>query len=237
MRTWMSGMTLLAVVAIIQPAGAQQTFDEQALDGPAPATGESVLRDGKWEVRLGALFQDKTDASFDGGTTVDIDSNAGVRLGISRHLSQHFELGFNLDLRETDYEANITGDAPGELFPVSGELEYTNVSLDATYNLMSGKFTPFLFASAGWSWVDTNISTDPPEAGCWWDPWWGFVCDSFRDTRTVDGFTSDAGVGLRLDFNESYALNASYRRTWHDWDHASEKVDVDSYALTLGFKF
>lgn len=242
MRTWIAGTALLLAVMVAQTAGAQGTldepmFDEDVQEATGMTTDDSALRGGKWETRLGVLFQDSTDVSFDGGTTADIDSEVGFRIGMSRHLSDHFELGLNLDWLKPDYDANLRGDALGEVFPASGDLEYTNVSLDVTYNILSDNFTPFLLGGAGWSWVDTNIATEPPETGCWWDPWWGLVCESFQNTRTIDGFTYEAGAGLRYDFNESYALSASYRKTWHDWDHADGKVDIDSYLLTLGLKF
>lgn len=237
MKTGIAGAALLVTAMIAQSAGAQGTFDEPSFVEPSGTGGESVLRDGKWETRIGAMFQDSTDASFDGGTSVNIDSDTGIRVGMSHHLSDHFELGFNLDWFKTDYSANVAGDTPGEIFPVEGDLEYTNLSFDATYNLMAGNFTPFVLASAGWNWVDTNIATGPPQTGCWWDPWWGLICESFQSTRTIDGFTYGAGAGLRYDFNESYSLSASYRKTWYDWDNASDRVDADSYALMLGFKF
>jgi opacity protein-like surface antigen len=85
--------------------------------------------------------------------------------------------------------------------------------------------------------VDTNIATEPPQTGCWWDPWWGYVCTTFQDTKTIDGFTYEVGLGARYDFNESFSLSGSYRKTWHDWDHADGAVDIDTAILSFGYKF
>jgi len=63
MKTWIAGMTLLAAACFAQTASAQAD------------------RGGRWETRLGLIFQDSTDASFDGGTTASIDSDTGFRVG------------------------------------------------------------------------------------------------------------------------------------------------------------
>lgn len=222
MKAWIAGIAILTITGLSQQALAQSG---------------SGMREGRWETRLGMLYQDSSDASFDGGTTANIDSELGFRLGIGYHWTSQVEFGFNFDWVQPDYSARIVGDQTGEIFPVKGDLEYMSASFDATYNFMPGQFTPFVTGAIGWSWVDTNIATEPPQTGCWWDPWWGYVCTSFQDTRTIDGFTYAAGLGARYDINEMLSLSASYRITWYDWPNASGSVDSDSYALTLGWKF
>lgn len=223
MKTWMSGMALLAGALLVQPAIAQ---------GFGTGSGD---RAGKWETRLALLFQQSADADFDGGTTASLDSDTGFRIGVGHHLTDQIELGFNLDLLSADYDARIVGDVA--VFPVDGELEYTNASFDATFNFMTGQFSPFVVGAIGWSWVDTNIATEPPQIGCWWDPWWGYVCTDFQDTRTLDGFTYEVGIGARYDFNDVFSLSGSYRKTWHDWDNADGAVDIDTAILSFGWKF
>ena len=159
MKAWIAVVLFSSVVWCAQPAAAQGSGD----------------REGKWEARLALLFQQSADADFDGGTTASIDSDTGFRIGFGHHLTDQIELGFNLDLVQADYDARIVGDVG--IFPVNGELDSTNASFDATFNFMTGQFSPFIVGAIGWSWVDTNIATEPPQIGCWWDPWWGYVCD------------------------------------------------------------
>ena len=201
------------------------------------AAAQSADREGRWESRIGALFLNSSDADFEGGTTAEFDSDTGFRFGFAYHYTDNLEVGLNLGVGTTDYRADVAGDEPGEFFAVRGELEYTTFTLDGTYNMLAGPFSPFLTAGIGWSWADTNIATGPPETGCWWDPWWGYVCTSFQDTRTIDGFSYGVGVGARYDVTETVMVLGSYRINWIDFDKAESTPDFDGFELSFGWKF
>lgn len=194
-------------------------------------------RTGDWETRIGVIFNNSSDADFEGGTTADFDSDVSFLIGLGYHFSESLELGGNLSFGQRDYEARIAGDQPGEVFPVKGETESTMLMLDATWNFMPGAFTPFVTAGLGWSWVDTNIATAPPQVGCWWDPWWGYVCTGFQPTRTIDGFAYQLGAGLRYEFSDTFSVNGSYRITWIDFEQAQSTPDFDGFQLSLGWRF
>jgi opacity protein-like surface antigen len=202
-----------------------------------PAYAQSADRAGTWETRLDIVYQNSSDWDFDGGTTADVDSDTSFLVGVGYHLNDNFELGGNLTFGQTDYTADIVGDEIGEIFAVRGEYESTSLMFDATWNFLPGAFTPFASASAGWSWVDTNIATGPPQTGCWWDPWWGYVCSSFQDTKSIDGFTYGFDVGARYDFSDTIAAHASYRMMWVDLDNADGTPDVDGFRIGIGWKF
>jgi opacity protein-like surface antigen len=198
---------------------------------------QSSGREGQWETRVGFLFQNSSEADFKGGTTADFDSDLGFRFGLAYHYTDQVEFGLNLGVGQTDYSADIAGDEPGEFFRVKGDLDYTTLTVDGTWNFMSGPFSPFVTGGIGWSWVDTNIATGPPETGCWWDPWWGYVCTSFQDTRTIDGFSYGVGVGARYELTDTVAVHGSYRVNWIDFEEAESTPDFDGFELTFGWKF
>jgi len=201
------------------------------------AAAQSADREGRWESRIGALFLNSSDADFEGGTTAEFDSDTGFRFGFAYHYTDNLEVGLNLGVGTTDYRAEVAGDEPGEFFAVRGDLEYTTLTLDGTYNMLAGPFSPFLTAGIGWSWADTNIATGPPETGCWWDPWWGYVCTSFQDTRTIDGFSYGVGAGARYDVTQTVVVLGSYRINWIDFDKAESTPDFDGFELSFGWKF
>jgi opacity protein-like surface antigen len=218
-RSWMGRMAFVATLAAL-PVGSALSADRQ----------------GTWETRLDITYQNSSDWDFNGGTTAEIDSDTSLLLGLAYHISDQLELGGNVTFGQTDYEADIVGDTVPD-FSVRGEYESTALTFDATWNFMPGDFSPFVSATAGWSWVDTNIATEPPQTGCWWDPWWGYVCTTFQDTKSLDGFTYGFDVGARYDFTDSFAIHASYRMMWVDLDNASGTPDIDGFRLGIGWKY
>lgn len=202
-----------------------------------PAAAQSADRAGTWETRFGVAFLNSSDADFKGGTTAEFDSELGFDFGLAYHLTNNFEVGFTLGLGQPDYQARIAGDEPGEFFNVKGDLDYSTLLVDATWNMLSGPFSPFVTGGIGWTWVDTNIATEPPETGCWWDPWWGYVCSSWQDTKTIDGFTYRLGIGARYDITPTVAVHGSYRIDWIDLDNAEGTPDFDGFELSFGWKF
>ena len=208
----------------------------------APAATDAAGREGSWETTLGVVFQNSSDADFQGGTTAEFDSDTSFVFGLGYHYTDNLEFGARLGIGTTDYEASIATDANGDgnhdgFVDVRGDLEFTTLLFDATWNFMSGPFSPFVTGAIGWNWVDTNIATGPPQTGCWWDPWWGYVCTSFQDTRTLDGFAYQLGVGARYDFTDTVAVHGSYRINWVDFDQARGTPDFDGFQLSVGWKF
>ena len=221
---WTYGLAFLAAMAAI------------------PAASADANRGGTWETRLGVLFTNSSNWDFSGGTTADIKSDSSFLVGAGYHLNDNLELGGNFTYGQTDYEAEIATDVDNDgvqdgTLGARGEYESSSLLFDATWNFMPGQFTPYVTATAGWTWVDTNIATGPPQTGCWWDPWWGYVCSTFQDTKSLDGFSYGLGVGARYDFNDQFAMKAAYRMQWVDLSNASGTPDIDGFELTFGWKF
>ena len=140
----------------------------------APAAfAQSADRAGTWETRLDIVYQNSSDWDFNGGTTADIDSDTSFLIGVGYHLSDNLELGGNITFGQTDYSADIVGDEIGEIFGVTGEYEYTSLLFDATWNFLPGAFSPFVSASAGWSW---KRNRRPSASGHCSASWTGFAC-------------------------------------------------------------
>ena len=112
-----------------------------------------------------------------------------------------------------------------------------SLMLDVAYTFLTGPVSPYVVGGVGWSWVDTNIATEPPQVGCWWHPWWGYVCTSWQDTRTVDGLAYEVGLGMRYDFSDSLAADAAYRMRWVDFENATSTPSFDTLQLNLVWKF
>jgi outer membrane protein assembly factor BamD len=209
----------------------------QAESGRGVFRGAPADRNGRWEARAGASIGNSADVDFEGGTKATIDGGVGFLLGVGYHYNDRLQFGSTVSFDQKDYDAEIAGDTPGESFTAKGSLDTMSIMLDASYNFLTGPFTPFVVGSVGWSWVDTNVATEPPNIGCWWHPWYGYICTSWQDTRTVDGLAYELGVGLRYDFNEALAADGSYKMRWVDFDNAVDTPSFDGLQLNLIWKF
>jgi opacity protein-like surface antigen len=190
-----------------------------------------------WTTRLGLNYQLTSDTDFDGGTTAEFKSSTGFLIGLGFALSDKLEVGANFTYDERDYDARLAGDAPGEVFPVKGDLESMGVMFNLNYYFMTGRFTPFVTTGVGWNFVDTNIPSEPPTVGCWWNPWYGYICQGFQETKNVDGLTYQAGAGLRYRLNPSLTLSGSYQRSWLDFPKADGTPTFDGIQLILDWGF
>jgi outer membrane protein assembly factor BamD len=200
-------------------------------------TYSAAARAGRWEPRIGLVYQNSSTTDFKGGTTVDVASGTGFVVGVDYHFSDRLSVGSNLSYDRKDYQADVAGDQPGEIFPIKGTLTTMSLMVDSTYNFLTGQFTPIVTGGIGWSSVDTNIATGPPDVGCWWDPWYGYVCTSFQDTKTISGFAYELGVGVRYDFSNFLAADGIYKMKWVGFDNATSTPSYDGFQIDLGWKF
>lgn len=222
-------------------ASANGTAPPAAAAAEAPAAGRApalAMDDGRpWQTRLGANYQLTTDTDFDGGSTVEFNSSVGFLVGLGYELSPHFEVGANFTYDDRDYEGSLAGDEPGEFFPIQGSLQSMGVMIDLNYYFTTGRFTPFITTGIGWNFIDTKIPTAPPQVGCWWDPWYGYVCQGFQETKDANGFAYQAGAGFRYRVNPSVSLNGSYRVNWLDFPKADGTPDFGQFQFTVDWGF
>lgn len=211
------------------------TGAEPPVAGRAP---DLAMDDGrKWRGRLGASYQPTTNTDFDGGSEVEFNSNTALLAGLGYEVTEHLEVGASFTYEERDYEASLAGDSPGEFFAVEGDLESMGLMFDLSYYFLTGRFRPFVSAGAGWNFVDTSIPTTPPQVGCWWNPWFGYICEDFQETKSVDGFAYQAGAGVRYQINPAISLSGSYRMSWLDYPKADGTPTFDAIQLILNWGF
>jgi opacity protein-like surface antigen len=156
---------------------------------------------------------------------------------VDYNFSERLSAGASLGYDSKDYTAEAPGDDPGEIFKLKGDLTTLSLMFDGTYNFLTGPLTPFVSAGLGWSSVDTNIATGPPDVGCWWNPWYGYICTSTQDTKTESGFAYEVGLGLRYDINEFLVADGLYRMRWVSFDNAEGTPSYDGFQMSLGWKF
>jgi hypothetical protein len=206
---------------------------------PRATAGESE-RPMKWQMSIPMTFT--SGASYTSQeTSVKINDDLGWGFGFGYHLNKRFMVGMDLTWLSANYDANVAVDIDGDgiqddSVDIGGTLDAANMQFVGQYNILGGRVTPFLRASLGWTWIDSNIPSGPTQGVCWWDPWWGYVCDTWQPTFEDTAFAYGAAVGVRGELTDRFFVEGSYNVLWVDFDRAGTQ-NLDGFRLNLGWTF
>ena len=230
MTTRTTGIALAGLAALMTAGNA----GAQVFGSPDPGN-----RDGRWDVygTLRAVLGEEV--TFDGGSKIDSESDLGFGFGFGYNFTDHLLVGGELTWSNVDYEGTLrSADTPAEPDQrISGEYDAFGVAANVTYHFLKGPFTPYVSASLGYVWVDTNIADGPPELGCWWDPWFGQVCALFQDTKDESAVTYGIGAGLRWEFTRGWFARVGYDERFTDIGKANGTPGFGSVRFDLGSRF
>jgi opacity protein-like surface antigen len=193
----------------------------------------SGQRAGQWEASLLTQYQNGSGKSYDDGSTLDIDDKWGWGFTVGYNFTPKWNVAYKFTLVKPGYSATIVPEDPAEL---PQTIDYTmskyTHQFNGTYNFFDGPLTPFLQAGAGWSKLDSNILSRPPTTGCWWDPWWGYICSTTWSTYDTTRFSYNLGLGLRWDMNGALFFRGAYNREFIKLKRGT--MDFDTLTLEVG---
>jgi opacity protein-like surface antigen len=204
--------------------------------GVAQAQGYGGDRTGHWEFTLSPLYQFSNSLDFEGGSKIDTDSELGFGLGFGYNLNEQFTLGFGFDWASVSYDALVVKDA-GSTVGITGDYNQWVTYANLTMNLAEGPLVPYISAGIGYSFIDTNVPDGRPVEGCYWDPWWGYICGSYYPTKTSSDFTYNASVGLRYQFSPTFFTRLGYQMSWLDLGQANGTPSFDQVRLDFGWMY
>lgn len=96
---------------------------------------------------------------------------------------------------------------------------------------------PFVEDGIGWSYIDSNVASGPPQGICWWHPWWGYICELFVDTLSSTEFSYGGALGFRYELVGNSFVKASYNY----WllDTGGPRVDpiLETFRIEYGWRF
>ena len=217
-------IVLLLLLAISSSLHAQRFNQKRDYEG---------IRDGTWEASLMAGSQGSLDFAGANGSSLDIDSELAWGFTIGWNWTERWNFSWRFLMSKPDYAATLVPEDPADpvrTLDFSAD-RYSN-QLNATWHFFKGPLTPYLQAGVGYTKIDSNVPSQPPDVDCWWDPWWGYIC--FNDWTTYDtsGFSYNLGLGLRWDVSEALFFRGSYNREFYSADSAD--FDFDTLMLEAG---
>jgi opacity protein-like surface antigen len=179
------------------------------------------------------------DVSFDHGSSISTSDDAGFGLGFGYNIDEHWLASFEFQYNELQYKANITSaDTPPKASAnLTGTAQISRFGGSIAYNLLPGPLTPYVVGTLGWSWVDSNIPTGPPQTGCWWDPWYGYLCSTWQATASGNAFTYGLGAGVLWDAGHRFFVRFGYEYDWVDFSHSSSTPGFSLLRLQFGSRF
>jgi opacity protein-like surface antigen len=205
-------------------------------DHPRKERSKAGSRDGRWEGSVILAYQTGLDPVYGGGAALEVDSATGWGFSAAWNWTDKWNLSYRFVSTSPKYAALVIPEDTN-IIPQLVEHKMSKVShqFNVTYNFSRKAFTPFVVAGVGWTKLDSNVPAAPPQIGCWWDPWWGYICVSDWKTYSTSEFTYNVGAGLRWDINNAVFTKASYIREFLAVDNGS--IDFDMAILEFGLMF
>jgi len=202
------------------------------------ASQDVSLRSKHWEVILSPQYTLTKNLGFDGGTTAKINDTWGFGLQIGYNFNEHWNLAGFFSWSRPDYQA-VVQPAAGNSSPprsISGTLQMNTFGAALTYNILEGPLTPYVEGMLGGTHIHTDIADGPAVVGCYWDPWFGYICGGTQPTKSDTFLNFGVGGGVRWDFNEFVFFRGGLRQQWIDISNTGIP-SFTTFKIDVGFKF
>jgi opacity protein-like surface antigen len=204
-----------------------------ALVLPSPVYAQGTSRAGTFEFILPVVYSPGATVNGQGGSSADVNSDLGFGFGFGYNVNTHLQLNGLFNWSTRGYNATLVN-TDGTTRKASGTLDTSTISFNGVYYLLPKALTPFVSAGIGSTFVDSNIPTGPTSTGCWYDPWYGYICNTYTNTKTYSAVSYTAGLGLRWEASRQVALQGSYNKLWID--ATSSNPTFDGWRLDLIFR-
>ncbi|EAQ98884.1 porin family protein [Congregibacter litoralis] len=206
-----------------------------SLTAQAQFAGPMVQRSGKWETTIGLYLTGSESSDGLNESSVDIDSGYGIGFSAGYNFTQNLALRFDGSWSRADYDAVLDTEDEGLVF-INHRLTTFTGQFNGVWNLLDGPFTPYVQAGIGWTYLDSNVADGPPSTGCWWDPWWGYICSNFYSTYAETNFSWNIGAGLRYEFGRGMFVRGGWEQTTIDGGQGADPT-FDAFRAELGWQF
>ncbi|MBE9568663.1 MAG: outer membrane beta-barrel protein [Proteobacteria bacterium] len=197
-------------------------------------------RKGKFEFYLMPTVTNSEALEFDNGSSSNLNRRTGFGFGMGYNVNSHIELSLDFTSSNGSYTLTAIPElptAPGtEPLKSTGNLYTSSINFGFTFNLLSTPFTPYITGTLGSTYIDTGIYTGEVGTGCYWYPYWGYVCGPVARTYTSNEINYGAALGLRYDFSRKLFIKGDIGQNYLDVDNSNIPA-FTTYRFIFGFMF
>lgn len=167
-------------------------------------------RAGKWDYSLQTRYISAHDYSGESGSSLSFQDDLGWGFGFNYNFNQKFSLGIEFGWHTINYTALVIPEVtPHQAETYSNSLDTSKFGLTGSWNILEGHFTPYVNGGIAWAMIDTNIFAGWG-SGCYWDPYWGYVCGTYPATYGTNATAYNIGLGGRLELGKSFFMRLGY---------------------------
>ena len=189
-----------------------------------------------WEGSFRVNYTDAFDIDGKSKSKAKIDADTSWGFSLGYHFNNYLLVNMSVDIVDSDYKASYRDSTDASATKASSDLDLITTHFNTVYHFIPKRFTPFVQAGIGWSYIDSNISKGPATGSCWWGPWWGHVCHGYQDNYDDTRLSYSLGAGLRYEFANNVLMRGSYQQNWIDMNRAST-ADTGVVLFEIGSTF
>ena len=195
-------------------------------------------RAGTWDWSLAAVYQDSASSGAAGGSNLKLDNELGLGFGFGYNFTDKLALSGDFEWLRPDFTATLINENdPNDRRQINHTMSQFNGRIKGTLTFLSSPLSPYVEAGFGWSYFDSNVADGPPITGCWWHPWWGYICENFYSTFSSTEFTYGGALGLRYVMRGGMTLKLSVNQYWVDAGNAGGDPELNAARLEVGWAF
>jgi hypothetical protein len=194
------------------------------------------FRTKQWSIFLGPQYTNSKVLQFDGGAEADINDRTSISFGFAYNLNANIEFDVQFASSNANYTSTTIPDPSGTPEKSSGSLYTSSINFGATYNFLKSPLTPYVSANIGSTYIDSGIPTGNTTTGCYWYPYYGYICGPVSQTYTSSNFSYGASLGLRYDVNRNFYIKGDVGKNYVDIN-SSNTPDFTTYRFIFGFMF
>jgi opacity protein-like surface antigen len=206
---------------------------------PSLANAQFYSGQPQWDWSIGAVYQLSETSTGSNGSFMNIEDEIGLGISFNYNFNRRFGLGVDLDWLSPDYQVElVSDDDPTQSLSIDHRASQWNGRIKGTLNFVEeGPLVPYAQLGIGWSWFDSNVADGPPQTGCWWHPWWGYICSNFYSTFSSTEFSYGAALGLRYVMRGGMTWKLSVNQYWLDVGSAGGDPELNAARLEIGWSF